>query len=205
MSQYSRCLSNERSGERLTNCLPFLKELCEQSPVRIIKTIRLGLQHVKHLLDVLPGLKIVHLVRDPRATLNSQSHFGKCRESKGGWQGCASALCERLEDNLFEMDQLIQKYPGRLMTVLYQQIAGDPIQMSKKLFDFIGTEFTKDAEEYIFNITLAGKSNNCQICTTRSNATEHIFEWKSKMRREVIDIIQERCHYLLKRYGFEII
>ena len=70
-------------------CANRLKTVCEQSPIRIVKTIRLQLSHIRHLLDEFQWLKIVHLVRDPRATLHSQKKFSNCDEKHGGIDGCA--------------------------------------------------------------------------------------------------------------------
>lgn len=186
----------------LEECIKEFQTLCKNSPFRVIKTIRVLFSDVKHLLKSLPRLKIIHLVRDPRATLASQSGFGKCSQSKGGWFGCSNALCTRLENDLLQEEILYREYPDRLFTIFYHQIASDPIGSARKLYGFIGAEFTKYAEEYIRNITMSGKPDSCLICTTRSNSSEHINSWKTKLKRESIDMIQKRCNYLIQRYDF---
>lgn len=189
----------------LEECIKEFQTLCKNSPFRVIKTIRVLFSDVKHLLKSLPRLKIIHLVRDPRATLASQSSFGKCSKSRGGWFGCSNALCTRLESDVLQEEILYREYPDRLFTIFYHQIASDPIGSAKKLYGFIGAEFTKHAEEYIRNITMSGLPDNCLICTTRSNSSEHINTWKTKLKREAIDMIQQRCNYILQRYEFEFV
>jgi len=39
------------------------------------------------LLEESPNLKIVHLVRDPRPVLQSQSNVGGCGKGRGGIEG----------------------------------------------------------------------------------------------------------------------
>ncbi|WAR04132.1 CHST3-like protein [Mya arenaria] len=192
------------SSTALLLCAKQLKSVCLNSPFRIIKTIRLELSTVSYLLDRLPNLQIIHLVRDPRATLASQAKLGMCKQSKGGQPGCTERFCKRLENDVLEEENILRKHQGRIMPVFYEDIAREPIQTSKKMYDFIGAEFTHSAEQYIFNITMAGLENDCAICTTRSNSTEHIDSWKTKMKLEFKTIVQARCNYILRRYGYKI-
>lgn len=152
------------------------------------------------LLDEFPGLKIIHLIRDPRATLMSQSRFSMCGEQHGGNNGCASLLCKRQEKDLLEEESISTRYPHRLKIFLYEDIAARPIETARKLFEFIGTTFTPKAKEYILNITSANKTDNCNICTTRSNSKEHINAWRKKITNEFRKIIEQRCSYILQRF-----
>ncbi|KAL4224922.1 hypothetical protein ACF0H5_015618 [Mactra antiquata] len=184
-------------------CARQLQAVCKNSPFRIIKTIRLLMRDIKNLLEDLPNLKIIHLVRDPRATLFSQSKLGKCGEKKGGRPGCTNRFCTRVELDVLEEEKLSKKYPGRIMPVFYQDIAKEPLKTSQKLYDFIGAEFTQAAQEYVYNITMAGNPNNCAICTTRSNSSEHIDTWKERMDPLFREIVNERCNYIIQRYNFD--
>lgn len=184
----------------IRKCAVALKSVCEQSPVRIIKTIRTPIEFIRHLLDEIPGLKVVHLMRDPRATLRSQRSFGMCPLLEGGMYGCTNRFCTRVENDIIQADTLAKIHPGRLATVLYEHIASKPIETSRKMFKFIGTIFTSQAQEYIFNITSAGKPDNCGICTTRTNSSEHIYEWMEKLKPESIRIVEDRCNYIIRRY-----
>ena len=185
-------------------CARQLQKVCENSPFRIIKTIRLELHDVANLLEDLPNLKIVHLVRDPRGTLSSQSRAGRCSGQTGGQTGCTNRFCKRLENDVLAEERIMEKYPSRIMPVFYEDIARHPLEASRKMYDFIGADFTKEAEAYIYNITMAGLKNDCAICTTRPNSSEHIDSWKVRMKPEFIDIVNERCNYVLKRYKFEV-
>ena len=184
-------------------CARQLQNVCENSPFRIIKTIRLELNDIQNLLEDLPNLKIIHLVRDPRGTLASQARVGQCSAIKGGQTGCTNRFCKRLENDVLAGQQIIEKYPDRIMSVLYEDIARHPLESSKKMYDFIGADFTEEAKAYIYNITMAGLENGCVICTTRSNSSKHTDAWKIRMSPKFIDIVNERCNYILKRYNFD--
>ena len=180
-------------------CANKLKTVCEQSPIRIVKTIRLQLSHIRHLLDEFQWLKIVHLVRDPRATLLSQRRVANCNDKHGGIKGCAREHCRRQENDLKEFDILARKHPGRISRVLYEDIATNPIETSHKMFDFIGATFTPLAQEYIYNITLAGNEDNGVIGTTRKNSSAHIDAWKNTMQSDFVNNTNKLCDFVLKQ------
>ena len=196
--QFRGCTTNHS----LTVCASKLQKNCESSPVRILKVIRISLTAVRRLLYELPGLKIIHLIRDPRATLTSQARFGMCKISKGGKYGCTNTFCSKLENNELEEESIARMHLGRIKKVFYEDIALNPVDTSKTLFDFIGTTFTKEMEEYIVNITMAGNPDNCNICTTRSNSKLHIDEWRTKIKPSFRSIIEKRCNYVLQRYKY---
>ena len=192
----------------LATCLPILKTECENSPIRIFKTIRLPLKliHVSNLMVAIPGLKIVHLVRDPRATLRSQLIFGKCSVKKfGGKNNCTDNYCSRVENDKDEMEILSKRYRDRVTTVLYEEIAANPIETARRLYDFIGTTLSKNAEEYVYNITMAGNDVRCPLCTTRANSSALIDKWKSIMSPSFIQIIQERCKNIMDYYNYTLV
>ena len=150
----------------------------------------------------IPGLKIVHLVRDPRATLRSQMTYGMCLKQNGGKYNCTNRFCTRLENDKDEMEILSKRFKDRVTTVLYEEIAAKPIETAKKLYDFIGTTFTRNAEEYVFNITMAGNDVICPTCTMRANSSVYIDKWKSRMLPQFLQIIQERCKDILQYYNY---
>ena len=157
---------------------------------------------LRPLLDEMPDLKIIHLIRDPRATLRSQRQFGMCREQYGGHYGCTNLLCTRLENDILESEKLVTKYPSRIKAVFYEDIAAKPIETSRNLYKFIGTTFTRHARNYIYNITLAGNPKDCAICTTRPNSTLHIDAWRKTLDHRFLRIIEERCNYALQRFNY---
>ena len=182
-------------------CALKLREKCKMSSLRVMKTIRISMKAVSQLMAEFPELKIIHLIRDARATLMSQSIFGMCGPGHGGFEGCSNSYCSRLENDILESEILQRKFPKRIKTVHYEKIAMNPIAESEDLYEFLGTEFTKDARDYVYNITQAGKSDNCAICTTRQNSTEHIDRWRNKIKDKTLEIIERRCNYVLQRFN----
>ena len=169
----------------------------------MIKTIRTKMNVARTLLEELPNMKIIHLVRDPRAVLQSQSNLGQCNTEQGGIESCTNKLCYSLENNLVEEEFIMRDYPNRILPVMYEDIAKHPIETSQKLYEFAGYEFTDTIKEYVFNNTLAGEGNTNVYSTQRSNSSEHVDNWKNTMNPDFRKYVQNRCNYVIKHYKFD--
>ena len=55
-----------------TACLEKESSVCKTKPNIVTKVIRMSLQNATPLLGIIPDLQIIHLLRDPRAVLNSR-------------------------------------------------------------------------------------------------------------------------------------
>ena len=187
----------------MRECAKKLADVCEDSSIRIVKTIRSQFMYVKHLLDELPNLKIIQLVRDPRATLFSQSHFHMCLVTNGGRKRCTNNLCGRLEKDIIEADRLSITHPGRVLTIKYEDLARQPIEISEQLYNFIGVPMSPETKQFIYYKTMAGSEDDCSTCSTRRNSSAHIGFWKERIDREFLDIINARCHYILNRFQYD--
>ena len=93
----------------------YLGEVCLRHPVRLIKTVRLRVRQTESLLESLDNLKVVVLVRDPRAVFNSR------------WRGQVSTWCHNphcsdptvscsdLEDDIRSALKLKAQYPDKVL------------------------------------------------------------------------------------------
>ena len=185
-------------------CALDLQTKCEQSRTLLIKTIRMPMSLIGDFLDKIPELKVIHLVRDPRATLKSQAKCGECGEKQGGHIGCINKYCTRLENDILVTETLAKRYPGRIKRVFYEQIASKPLQTARELYNFIGSLFTPQVKDYIFDITQAGKEAGCSICTTRPNSTLYINAWRKDINKDFLKTIEQRCNYVLRHFNYTL-
>ena len=72
-------------------------------------------------------------------------------------------------------------YPGRVKRFCFEDIAKEPITMSKALYSFLGMEFSSAVRDYVFNVTSAGNHATGVMSTTRSNSSEIIDQWKTAL------------------------
>ncbi|XP_063420489.1 uncharacterized protein LOC134705699 [Mytilus trossulus] len=105
--------------------------------------------------------------------------------------------------DLVTIDILSKKYPERVLTFFYEDLAKDPLKMSKQLYKFTGISYTPEVEKYVFKITMAGKYVNCgSLCTVKSNSSKAADAWRSKLNMPKARIIDRSCRPVYQRLGF---
>lgn len=191
------------SNDTLYSCVKMLRDICLQSKYVLFKLIRTPLDQLEPLMIEFPEMKIIHLIRDPRATVLSQVKFGKVRVKT--FVPDVTEYCTRVFRDLVSADLLKSRFPKRINTIFYEDIAYDPKGMAQTLYDFIGTTFTATAEQYIFNITMAGKQSNCNLCTVKSNSTKQANAWRLKIPYKRAMEIDGVCKYIYDRLGIKTI
>ena len=173
-----------------------------KSKVRIIKTIRTRLTWLLDILEEFPTLKIIHLVRDPRAVVNSLIRVGECKKQNGGVSGCSHYFCSDLEDDLSTFKTLKLLYQDRILRISYENLANNPIPMAKRMYKFIDLELGSVAEGYIGNITMAGNNSTGAMSTIRANSSIHIDAWRTKLSTENLFIVQTICKSVMGQLGY---
>nr|KAG5707501.1 hypothetical protein BaRGS_012005 [Batillaria attramentaria] len=100
---------------------------CKNSSLKLVKVsltvskaIRLPARSVFSLMRRDPDLKVVYLVRDPRATLLSQ-------RALFGHAPTPQEFCRMVSDDMAHMLLLQKIFPGRAVTVRYEDVAEDPL------------------------------------------------------------------------------
>ena len=76
------------------------------------------------------NIKVVHLVRDPRAAFYSAYKLNK-------WEVKLVERCIKLKDDLTSFNILKPKYKNRIMNISYEELMSDTYGKSKELFSFL--------------------------------------------------------------------
>ena len=185
----------------MSHCYSKAEEMCLNSTVRMIKTIRITIKATDYLLNALPNLKIVHLMRDPRGVLSSRKRTGFLRNFKP-YSLAAPGLCDRYMDDMHAFNMLSKKYPNRLKRVLYEEIATDTRRVANELYSFLGLEFPPNMQQWISNHTLASKKNG-SYGTLRTNSSAHADRWRQDLPYSMIKEIDNTCQGLYKHMGYQ--
>ena len=194
-----RCLNASKSN--VSYCYSRAEEMCLNSTVRMIKTIRITIKATDYLLNALPNLKIVHLMRDPRGVLSSRKRTGFLRNFKP-YSLAAPGLCSRYMDDIHAFKKLSKKYPNRLKRVLYEEIATDTSEVAHALYSFLGLEFPPQMEQWISNHTSASKKNG-SYGTMRTNSSAHAELWRQDLSHSMIKEIDNTCEDFYKQIGYQ--
>lgn len=201
-----KCLDNASDPVFQYNqmpCTDMLRDLCLKSKFRLFKTIRTPMSWLKDLMVEFPNMKIVHLVRDPRAVVVSQRRFGECsREKHNGVAGCSKLLCSSMEDDLTTAEVFSTVYPGRIFSLKYEDLAIEPIEKTKELYEFLDLNFTDEIRKYIVNITMSGNNASFVLDTIRPDSKHMIDRWRTSITPRSLDIVQTMCKYVMKTLSY---
>ena len=150
------------SGRRLTTefpksaCNPLniekISQKCKKHEALVVKLVSL-----KNFTSLVPlmqeGVKIVHLVRDPRGEIASINQRQRLRGLDLYWKMSVAQLsthiCEVLREGLKLSTQALKKEPNlreNYRIVRYEDIAKDPLVYVKKLFEY--TELNQSETVY---------------------------------------------------------
>lgn len=189
-------------NETLRYCVNMLRSVCFQSKYMVLKVIRFPVDKLEPLMAEFPSMKIVHLVRDPRATVLSQMKFGIIKRKS--FVTDVIDFCSRVYRDIVTTDIFINKFPNRILTYFYEELARNPLDMSKSLYKFAGIQYTKEVEDFVYNITMAGKKSNCgSLCTIKSNSSAQADAWRLKLNLPQARVIDQACRPVYKRLGFK--
>ena len=162
-------------------------------------------------------IKVIHLVRDPRAILNSRKN--------GNWKSRlqdTEYVCNNLLDDLqlstllpseryfflfdakFYVDQFNISLVFRYKLVRYEDVVADPLEMMKDLYTFSGIPFSKEVETNILQRThaeAANKNSKNYYGTTRSKDFDPN-HWKQEMKNNRILEIEDACKDFLDSMNY---
>lgn len=206
------CLSNKKiTTDGSKHCIEHFRLDCMKSASRILKTIRTPMSLALSTLNQVENMKIIHLVRDPRATLRSQTERGKCPVKAGGVVGCAKLHCASVWDDT-SAKQRSTFDSERVLTIKYEDIALKPIETAKRMYSFVGLPFDSDTEKYVYGVTLGGNISDCKVCqlkwqigSSSDTSKDHIDSWKSSKSLSWVKSVQNACSTVMRHYKYEII
>ena len=178
-----------------------LNGLCHDRPYTVIKTIRV--QNISELKTFIedPGLniKILHLVRDPRAVMNSrrglqERNFDLLRR-KGPRADEVLDLCDHMQRNIAFASSTPEWLKDRYIRVRFEDLAQDPIGETKRIYVKLGMQFHDNVISWINNNTqgITNIQANKNPFTRTRDAKKVVDSWRSKLDSSSIKRIQSSC------------
>ena len=176
--------------------------ICRQSLNVVIKTIRLPLFLVEELFKLVPRLKVVHLVRDPRATLLSQQRAMHSKKDDDNIQG----YCARVySDVIFARHYQFQ---NRITRVRFEDISTKPFDVARDLYKFAGMKFGPRSKRAILSTSSANwtRGNNCgAYCTRREDSSLEAYDWRLKIKYDFVKRVDRACGYIYTMLGYRVV
>ncbi|XP_026887039.1 carbohydrate sulfotransferase 6 [Electrophorus electricus] len=170
------------------------------------------------LRDPTLDLRIIHLVRDPRAVLRSREQAAKALaqdsalvlEKDGVLPSDAQlrVMQEVCRSHMRIHETAMLKAPdflqGRYKLVRYEDLVHDPLAQIEAMFDFVGLEMMETLQEWIYRIT-HGKGKGTEkeaFKITSRNAEDVSLAWRTTLPFQKVKQIQEVCKGAMTLLGY---
>ena len=195
------------------------QDLCRRRSTTVLKTIRFlrikDLYKIRHIENV--NLKIIHLIRDPRAMMTSRRTGGYFfitghhtlspipkaeNEVKLAWE--AHNQCQKDVDNMEFVERSDSAWlKSRYMLVKHRDMSLEPLATAQRMYDFIGISLGQHVKDYLVNIS-HGVYNGGETkgLATAKVSAEILDNWKKPVHRKPdiqLQIIEDACKGLMER------
>ncbi|XP_028915051.1 carbohydrate sulfotransferase 1 [Ornithorhynchus anatinus] len=209
-------------GECVRRCgllnLTLAAEACRERGHVAIKTVRVPeVGDLRALVeDPRLNLKVIQLVRDPRAILASRSEtFRDTYRLWRVWDGTGrkpynldvTQLTTVCEDFWNSVSAGLSRPPwlkGRYMLVRYEDLARHPGRKTGEIYDFLGIPLDSHVERWIQNNTRGdGASAKHKYGTVRDSAAT-AEKWRFRLSYEIVTFAQHACRQVLAQLGYRL-
>ncbi|XP_052677607.1 carbohydrate sulfotransferase 1-like isoform X3 [Crassostrea angulata] len=181
-------------------CIPILHLKCLESKTRTLKTIRLSVSMAGKLLNWLPRLQVLHLIRDPRGIINSRLEQ---QQTEGKNVSIASKeLCQTMSSNLNSFKELEPCHGIRMIGVVYENLCQNPFIVVPKIFKFFHSNYSTRVKDFVKKL-MRGPVKACGYCTNRGNAIANAYRWISIINKNDLKIIDKHCSFLYSNLGYK--
>ncbi|XP_059191481.1 carbohydrate sulfotransferase 6 [Centropristis striata] len=206
-----------------TRGLQRAEEACGTYSHVVLKEVRFfELESLYPLLqDPSLDVRIIHLVRDPRAVVRSREESAKAfvgdnaivleQRSIPAAEVQYQVMQEICRSHVRINERAILKPPpflkGRYKMVRYEDVARNPLEEITAMYDFVGLEMTAQLEEWIYRVTHGkGKGTRKEAFKiTSRNAADVSQAWRTMLPHNKVKRIQEVCKGAMSMLGYRTV
>ena len=154
-------------------------------------------------------IKILHVVRDPRGSINSRINLKWIEEYHqfSSWFVRPRSTCEGITQNVKFGASLEGSLKQHYKLVRYKDIASSPVKTAQEIYKFAGFEMSESLIHWIVQATNPSKEalqqeSKKQFSSIR-NATANVEKWRHEAPIERTRIIERECSELFDLLGLE--
>lgn len=194
-------------------------ESCLSKQHHAIKTVRVRqLETLQPLVgDPRLDVRVIQLVRDPRAVLASRMvAFSSKYQTWKTWAQDGQVPeddeeVKRLKgncDNIRMSAEAGLSRPrwlrNRYMLVRYEDIARYPMQKAEEMYRFTGIPFSPQARQWILKNTQTTQGAS-GIYSTQKNSSEQAEKWRFSIPFTLAQVVQRVCGSTMKLFGYRLV
>lgn len=153
------------------------------------------------------NLKIIHLLRDPRAVIASLDRVGWVFNRSvvnSAWTNFSlfstfvQKFCTQMIQSLSFALSAEEKFHDRYKIVRYEDLIRTPMNVSQKLFDLFGIRMTAEVKDYVTNSSRSNHRRNTHAySTTRNNVSSLLDSWRKQLSIDAVRTVESNCRPVL--------
>ncbi|XP_068184413.1 carbohydrate sulfotransferase 3a [Antennarius striatus] len=199
--------------------LTLASESCLSKQHHAIKTVRVSrLDTLQPLLeDLRLDVRVIQLVRDPRAILASRMvAFSSQYQTWKAWAQDGQVPeddeeVKRLKGNCDHIRMSAEVglsrprwLRNRYMLVRYEDIAHYPMEKAEEMYRFTGIPFSPQARKWILKNTQTTRKAS-GIYSTQKNSSEQAQKWRYSIPFTIAQVVQRVCGPTMKLFGYRFV
>lgn len=194
--------------------------ICNLHKHTVVKTVQVDFIHkLSYLMDTEGpadyALKVVHLVRDPRALMDAQvSHVKETNWTLSSLRQHAQGMCKELLLNIKYAVSAPPWLQGRYTLLRYEDLATKPHQIAEQLYQFVGITIASQVRRWIDRAhrdsvpSFSGMSDTVVFSSelnSRQGLMDSVYKWRERMPYSVVRIIESECYEVMNVLGYKIV
>lgn len=181
----------------------YVQSICSLHPINLVKTVRMRTRQIAPILDEADlNVKIIVLMRDPRAVRSSRNKIGWCN-----FEACNSAevLCQHYEMDLEDALTLSRSHPENVIIVKYEELVTRPLDAIPIILKFLDLPWhpalTKFISDHMMVEVGDSKQGSKKYIHTQSEISSSIADkWKSNLPQEDLDKMMTVCEAAVSKH-----
>ncbi|XP_078485025.1 carbohydrate sulfotransferase 1-like [Ciona intestinalis] len=203
----SVCQQSNYSDCQLPMKPTIISEICSKSKLVVYKILRVcELQDLAHLVETeYLDIRIVHLVRDPRAILSSRMKLTEDQTNNETLKAEATALCHRLRKNVQFSNSFWKSQNGEYMRVRHEDITTNPMQAVQEIYRFVDEPVPHNIQDWVNNSMTAEeniKKTTVSAFSTVRKPSDVLNKWRRTLNFRTVQLIQAECLDVLQDLGY---
>ena len=193
---YRQC----RRNSTVKVCLQKHEMACQAAKHRMMKIVRLSVDNLEDILTTNENVKVLQLLRDPRAIINSRitTAWYSLIDDPSRITINADDLCRRMMYDLTSGIALKKKFPYRFAFVMFEDLQDNLGVKAKYLYNYLGMT-VDNIDSKIKDIEYIEK--NKKSITKQANDTFSEW-WRSQMSVSAIKATDAVCLDFYKAVGY---
>ncbi|XP_033112297.1 carbohydrate sulfotransferase 1-like isoform X2 [Anneissia japonica] len=185
-----------------------VSEICRSYRHKFIKVIRIAnVTSLEELLkDTSLNVKIIHLVRDPRALYYSRLDANKNRPPDRSMKLYDIVYTCKSTDGIMQLAEMSPTWmKGKYHIVRYEDIAMQPLKAAQEMYKFMGLSMTPSVRRWILNNTASDhviQSTRDRLYGLQKNSTAVAHAWRYRAPFSAVDVVQEACKAMMAKAGY---